>query len=182
MSKASGPSNAVRHGQGRLVRGGFLRGGWAGVVLACLVGVLLGASGWTFHTARGTSYFSSDPTACINCHLMREPFDSWQKSSHHAAATCVDCHLSQHPLGKWVTKADAGFRHSWAFTFQTFHEPLQLHPRSRQVLHDNCLRCHRELLGQQLACSAMAEDVGSCLRCHGDVGHAEHRARSYRLP
>lgn len=24
---------------------------------------------------------------------MRGPYDSWQKASHHAAATCVECHL-----------------------------------------------------------------------------------------
>ncbi len=177
MGKEAERKQAVRSARGR-----YFRGRWGALVLAGLAGAFLGSSGWTFHTARGTSYFSNDPAACINCHLMREPFASWQKSSHHAAATCVDCHLSQHPLGKWLTKADAGFRHSWAFTFQTFHEPLQLHPRSRQVLHDNCLRCHGEFLQQQLACTAMAEDVGSCLRCHGDVGHAEHRSRSYRLP
>jgi cytochrome c nitrite reductase small subunit len=61
--------------------------------IAVLLGVLLGLGAYTFRYAEGLSYFSTDPRACVNCHIMRDAYDSWQKASHHAAATCVECHL-----------------------------------------------------------------------------------------
>ena len=60
------------------------------IVLAVLVGLLLGTGAFTFKYAEGLSYFSTDPKACVNCHIMTPQYDSWQKSSHHAVATCVD--------------------------------------------------------------------------------------------
>ena len=144
------------------------------LVLCALIGVFLGLSGFTFHAAKGTSYLSNDPQACVNCHIMRDQYDSWQKSSHHAVATCNDCHVSHHPLGKWITKADYGFRHSWAFTFQNFHEPIQLHPRGKAVLQNNCLYCHGDLVHEITAHSDILADDMNCVRCHGSVGHAAH--------
>ena len=51
---------------------------WPAFLLCVLVGVLCGLGGYTFWYAEGASYFSSDPRACINCHVMREHFDGWQ--------------------------------------------------------------------------------------------------------
>jgi cytochrome c nitrite reductase small subunit len=51
--------------------------------------LLLGAGGYTFFYARGASYLSSDPRMCVNCHIMRDQFDGWQKASHHAFARCM---------------------------------------------------------------------------------------------
>ncbi len=62
--------------------------------LTCaMVGVLIGLGGATVRYAEGLSYLSKDPEACANCHIMNPQYDSWQKASHHTAATCVDCHL-----------------------------------------------------------------------------------------
>src|SRR5688572_27523561 len=62
------------------------------LVLAVLVGLVVGIGFFIFVYAEGFSYFSTDPVACVNCHVMREEYDSWQKASHHAVAKCVDCH------------------------------------------------------------------------------------------
>jgi cytochrome c nitrite reductase small subunit len=145
------------------------------LVLSVLVGIFLGVSVFTFHVGRGGSYLSNDPRACANCHIMREQFESWQKSSHHAVATCNDCHVSHHPVGKWVTKAGNGIRHSWAFTFQNFHEPIQLHPRGHAVLQTNCLHCHGDFVHEITEHSAPQRDPNNCTRCHEAVGHAAHQ-------
>jgi len=81
-------------------------------LLAALVGVMLGLGLYTFHFAEGLSYFSNDPNACANCHIMRDYLDSWQKSSHHARAVCNDCHTPQSLASKLWTKADNGWNHS----------------------------------------------------------------------
>jgi cytochrome c nitrite reductase small subunit len=44
-------------------------------------------------STHGTSYLSSDPAVCINCHIMQEQYDGWLHGSHHAVAVCNDCHL-----------------------------------------------------------------------------------------
>lgn len=77
----------------------------------------------------------------MNCHVMRQHFDSWPNSSHQPVAVCNDCHLPHNPVGKWVTKTDNGFFHSLAFTLENFHEPIpdqtkELMERSAEAMTD----------------------------------------------
>jgi len=39
------------------------------VVLACLLGIPTGVGAFTFVYAKGFSYLSTDPRACVNCHV-----------------------------------------------------------------------------------------------------------------
>lgn len=140
-------------------------------VLAVLLGVPVGVGLFTLHYAGGTSYLSNDPQACANCHIMQSQFDSWQKASHHGVANCVDCHLPDTFLEKYVAKAVNGFHHSKAFTFQDFHEPIRITARNGEILQENCLRCHRDLLHPS-AEEAFRADAGlGCVHCHRSVGH-----------
>ena len=133
-----------------------------------LGGILLGLISYSFYYAEGMSYFSSDPKACVNCHIMKPQYDSWQKGSHHAFATCVQCHLPSKTISKWVAKAENGFLHSKAFTFQNFHEPIFIRKKNREVLIDNCLQCHNGFVeGMNHA------EQSDCLHCHNSVGHGE---------
>src|ERR1041384_846678 len=112
------------------------------VALAALIGLLVGVGGFTFDYAEGLSYFSTNPEACKNCHIMNDEFNSPVKSSHHTVATCVDCHLPYQFIPKYIAKADNGYRHSKGFTFNDFHEPIMIKPRNARILQDNCLKCH----------------------------------------
>jgi cytochrome c nitrite reductase small subunit len=145
------------------------------LLLCVLLGVLLGLSSYTFWYAEGRSYFSSNPTACINCHVMREHFDGWQKASHHAHATCVDCHLPHEGLPKWIAKAENGFWHSTRFTLQDFHEPIRNHGKNARILQDNCLKCHEGLLADLVHHGSFADESNNCVRCHASVGHGATR-------
>jgi cytochrome c nitrite reductase small subunit len=138
-------------------------------------GVLLGLGTYTFRYAEGFSYFSTDPRACANCHIMRDQYDSWQKSSHHIVATCVDCHLPHDPVGKLAAKARNGYFHSKAFTLQDFHEPIMITPGNRRILLHNCMDCHAAMTDQIRAAGAHEGDDLDCIRCHVDVGHGPVR-------
>ena len=144
--------------------------GKAALILGLLCGVALGVGLFAFDYGEGLSYFSTDPRACVNCHVMQPQYDSWQKASHHTAAKCVDCHLPHDFVGKYIAKADNGYRHSKAFTFMDFHEPIQITPRNARILQDNCLRCHGELVESILSTGPHGEGV-ACVHCHRDVGH-----------
>ena len=142
------------------------------IVLAVMLGVLVGVGAFTFGYGKGASYLSNNPKGCVNCHVMLGHYDSWQNSTHRHVAVCNDCHLPHHAVGKWITKADNGFFHSLAFTLENFHEPIQIKPRNRRVTQHACLYCHEEIVHQMLPAESDGEML-SCIHCHSSVGHAQ---------
>lgn len=147
---------------------------WMALVPCVALGIPVGLGMFTFNYGGGMSYFSNDPNACANCHIMQSHFDSWQKSSHHGVATCNDCHLPHDSFfSKWFTKGDNGMLHSLAFTTGSFHEPIQIKPRNRRVAQNACLHCHKEFVHSMLPASE-GQEMLNCIHCHYSVGHAHH--------
>jgi cytochrome c nitrite reductase small subunit len=143
------------------------------VLLGSLVGLALGVGLFTFNYAEGFSYLSSDPKACVNCHIMRSEYDSWQEGSHHAAARCVDCHLPHDLVGKYLAKGMNGYHHSKGFTLQDFHEPIMIKTRNSRTLQDNCLACHEGMVHDLVAGAKGGPDSVYCVHCHQSIGHGE---------
>jgi cytochrome c nitrite reductase small subunit len=143
------------------------------MTLAAGSGLLIGLGLATFDYAEGTSYLSKDPRACANCHIMQSRYDSWQKASHHTAATCVDCHLPHDFVGKYEAKLRNGWNHSKAFTLQDFPEPIVITPKNADILQANCVHCHGELVHELLAAAAVRGPGDRCVHCHSAVGHGE---------
>ena len=141
------------------------------VLVVWSVGVLGGLGAYTFHYAEGLSYFSNDPKACVNCHIMREQYDGWLKSPHHAVATCNDCHTPHSFIPKYLSKAENGFWHSKGFTLQDFHEPIMIRPHNSAVLQKNCVGCHTALLDELNPHAGDARRMLDCVHCHREVGH-----------
>ncbi len=148
-------------------------------ILALAVGLLAGLGGYTFFYAQGLSYFSNDPNACANCHVMGEYLDSWQKSVHHGRATCNDCHTPHDPIGKFVSKAKNGWNHSSRFTLQNFPEPIRITSFNAVRLEHNCIGCHEEMVSEIFPATHGAHDARDqgkrCVHCHAGVGHGPRR-------
>jgi cytochrome c nitrite reductase small subunit len=141
------------------------------IVLAVSIGIAAGIGAYTFRYARGLSYLSPDPKACVNCHIMQPQYDAWQKASHHAVAVCVDCHLP-HAFGpKYLAKAENGWRHGRKFTLQNFAEPIVVQAKGREILQENCLRCHGDFV-HEIVRTPDGMDF-PCTHCHAGVGHGE---------
>jgi cytochrome c nitrite reductase small subunit len=145
--------------------------GTAKLFIAVLLGAVAGVGLFTFRYAEGLSYFSSDPKACLNCHIMRDEYESWTKSTHHATARCVDCHLPHPLVPKLIAKADNGWHHSKGFTLEDFHEPIMIKERNANILQQNCLVCHGEFVHSIVAGAKTAADAPHCVHCHVHVGH-----------
>ncbi len=139
--------------------------------LAVLIGAAVGTGAFTFRYAEGFSYFSTDPAACKNCHIMNEQYDSWLKGPHHAVAKCIDCHLPHDFAGKYIAKAENGYHHSKGFTFQDFHEPILIKPRNAAILQESCVRCHDDFVHDILRGSSTTDESARCVHCHRNVGH-----------
>ena len=57
------------------------------ILAALLLGGLSGLGLYTY--AEGAAYFSDDPKACLNCHVMREPFEAnCRASPQHRFKRC----------------------------------------------------------------------------------------------
>jgi cytochrome c nitrite reductase small subunit len=145
------------------------------LILCVLVGTMLGTGTYTARYAEAFSYLSSDPKACVNCHIMRDVYDGWQKAGHHANATCNDCHVPHSFLAKYWVKAENGFWHSKGFTLQDFPEPIRLRPVSLRILNQNCVACHRDLVNDIRGHDLINDESTGCVHCHASVGHGPQR-------
>jgi len=137
-------------------------------VIGGAIGVTSGVVGYTFFYAKGASYLTNDPRACMNCHIMRDHYEAWTKASHHAVASCNDCHAPKGLIPKYLTKASNGFWHSVAFTSGHFPEPLRIKEHNRKIVEGACRKCHESIV------HAIEYPRGtslSCVQCHSSVGH-----------
>jgi cytochrome c nitrite reductase small subunit len=151
-------------GTGQSGKKGFFLG-----VLCLGAGITLGAGLFTFFYAKGLSYLSNDPRACVNCHVMNDEYNSWTKASHHKAATCNDCHVPHGFPMKYLAKARNGWNHSKAFTLQNFPEPIRITKKNLEILQHNCISCHETMVGDIAGHGKSA--AARCTECHRSVGH-----------
>ncbi|MBI3979811.1 MAG: cytochrome c nitrite reductase small subunit [Chloroflexi bacterium] len=143
-------------------------GGLLPTALVGVLGILIGLSAYTFVYARGYSYLLDDPRACVNCHVMRENYQSWTISSHRSV-TCNGCHTPHELVEKYLVKAENGVAHSFAFTFED-PQVIRIRPRSLQVVERNCRGCHEQTLAGTFL--AVDDESERCVRCHPATGHA----------
>lgn len=142
------------------------------LLLAVPAGFMLGLGVFTFYYAEGGSYFSENPRACVNCHVMNHQYDSWVASGHHHVATCNDCHLPREGLAKYLAKARNGWNHSLAFTLENFPHPIIISRKNAGILQENCVRCHEQLVHDAILIPAGgSHQAQSCIHCHRNVGH-----------
>ena len=146
------------------------RGVAAPVLLAITVGLLLGVGIYTFGYAKGASYMTDNPSACANCHVMRDQFEGWKKSSHGKVAVCNDCHTPPGFVAKYTTKAVNGFFHSLAFTTGHFPDEIYITKRNFNVTESACLKCHEDIVRGIRGSRSHGGDI-SCIGCHRTVGH-----------
>ena len=144
---------------------------WPILIVAFVVTFALGIGIYTFVYAKGASYLSNDPKACVNCHVMQNHFNAWQKSSHHAVAVCNDCHAPKNIIGKLAVKGINGWNHGSAFTTGDFKEPFQITELNSKVTETSCRTCHSAIVHQ--IDTKLGGDPISCVRCHSTVGHME---------
>jgi cytochrome c nitrite reductase small subunit len=139
--------------------------------LAAAAGVIAGLGLYTFQYAKGLAYLSNDPKACMNCHVMTDHHDSWVRGSHHRAATCNDCHVPHDFPMKYIVKAKNGWNHSKKFTLQNFKEPIRITSSNLEDLQNNCIECHKTVVGDIAGHVNVARGDARCTECHRSVGH-----------
>lgn len=133
--------------------------------------MFVGVGAYVAQVSQAASYLSDDPAACINCHVMIPQYSTWQRSSHARVAVCNDCHVPHDSLlSKYWFKAKDGSRHSLLFTLRRERQVIQAIPDSREVIQDNCVRCHIRTVETAVA-PVHADFSRACVDCHREVPH-----------
>src|SRR5512145_2919224 len=71
-----------------------------------ILGVFTGLGFYVLHISKATSYLSDDSKVCINCHIMRPQYATWERGSHGRGTSCNDCHVPQDNMfRKYLFKA-----------------------------------------------------------------------------
>lgn len=140
------------------------------ISLGIFLGIPLGTGVGTFIYADGFAYLSNNPKACMNCHVMKSQFDSWQASSHHTIAKCNDCHAQGTVLEKYSQKAVNGFLHSFAFTTGYYHDPIFIKDFNQRIVQRSCLSCHSQFI-ESSHFNKDEFNKKNCTDCHREVGH-----------
>lgn len=141
-----------------------------------LFGVAAGAGFLLLRLSEMPSYLADSSTTCINCHIMRPQYDSWQHSKHREVASCNDCHVPHDSLlKKYAFKAKDGMRHATVFTLRREPQSIRAIDASSKAIQENCLRCHGQLLSNAFM---LVDSARRCTDCHHEVPHGKQRSLS----
>lgn len=149
---------------------------WRVAVIFAL-GILSGLVCWLFYVSKAHSYLSDDPATCMNCHIMAPQHATWQHSSHREVATCNDCHVPHDNFfNHYYFKAKDGMRHATIFTLRNEPQVIYIHQAGKDVVQQNCVRCHEPLLtdakmnNRSMDLDRFRKEY-HCLECHREVPH-----------
>jgi cytochrome c nitrite reductase small subunit len=148
------------------------------LTVVILLGIMTGMGFYIFKVSNAASYLSDEPETCVNCHVMNSQYASWGHSSHREVANCNDCHVPHDNIfRKYLFKAQDGLRHSTMFTLRLEPQVIHIKDAGRAVVHENCIRCHGNLLEvphmQAVANTDYYENrtARECWDCHRETPH-----------
>ena len=134
------------------------------IVLAAVVGV-------GFYVTDFTAYLGNNPSTCNNCHVMDYVYEGWYHGGHSEWTTCNDCHTPHALIPKYFVKAKSGYHHVSAFVLGNIPDAIRAKEASREVVQENCIRCHTETVSAMLDRSEEFDRY--CFECHRSVAHGE---------
>ena len=142
-----------------------------------VLGILIGLGLFTLKLSKAHSYLSDAPETCVNCHIMSPQYATWNHSSHREKATCNDCHVPHNNIfNHYYFKAKDGSRHSYMFALRLEPQVIFIHKAGKEVVQNNCIRCHEHLLNGDLRMSDSPEFANhrtdrACWECHRETPH-----------
>jgi cytochrome c nitrite reductase small subunit len=108
---------------------------------------------------------------------MYTQYASWTHSSHREVASCNDCHVPHdNVFRKYFFKASDGLRHATIFTARAEPQVIQIKQAGANVVQENCIRCHYELISMVRAVQVTADnhkegEGARCWDCHRETPH-----------
>ena len=140
-------------------------------------GIFVGLVFFLVYISKAHSYLSDEPETCVNCHIMAPQYATWNHSSHRSYTNCNDCHVPHNNVfSHYFFKAKDGLRHASMFALRLEPQVIFIQDAGRDVVHQNCIRCHSPLLlDPKLVASVQHQEVHAtdrlCWDCHREVPH-----------
>jgi len=142
-----------------------------------LLGIFTGLGFYIMKISNAVSYLSDDSKVCINCHIMRPQFATWERGSHGRVASCNDCHVPHNNfINKYYFKAKDGLRHASMFTLRLEPQVIEIKDAGKNAVQENCVRCHTNQIHPVSLRSLTAKGITDdseiyCWHCHREVPH-----------
>ena len=109
---------------------------------------------------------SSTSEYCNSCHVLNYQYEAWFMTGLHRSIKCVDCHITNSsPVSHFIWKGIDGLKDLLSFHLNIFSEPLEITSHGKEVIQENCLRCHDGMV------SVMNVKDRYCWDCHRRVNH-----------
>ncbi len=112
---------------------------------------------------------TSHPKFCASCHLIKEEYESWKKSTH-SKVTCLSCHNEPGALSYLIGKVK-GAGNFLAYIVRNFKKPVAY------VSNSSCLSCHKKILSKmtvskvRISHQEIIKAGASCVDCHKCLVH-----------
>lgn len=136
------------------------------IPLIVIGGIFCGLGFYVLRASNAFSYLSDKPETCMNCHVMATQYATWERGNHGKHANCNDCHVPHSSLpAKYFFKASDGLRHSFVFTFRLEPQVIRIKHAGREVVEENCRRCH------DVKVHLINTEGRYCWDCHNDTPH-----------
>ncbi len=132
---------------------------------------LLAVVGVGMYVTDFTAYLGNNPSTCNNCHVMDAVYEGWYHAGHSEWTTCNECHTPHALVPKYFVKAKSGYHHVTTFLFGEIPDAIRAKESSRQVVQENCIRCHEETVSA--IADGMMDSGRYCFECHRSVAHGE---------
>ncbi|MCF8357344.1 MAG: cytochrome c nitrite reductase small subunit [Prolixibacteraceae bacterium] len=142
-----------------------------------MLGIFTGIGLLVLHWSKAPSYLGDKPETCMNCHIMAPQYATWAHSSHRNQTHCNDCHVPHNNVvNKYYFKAKDGLRHATMFTLRLEPQVIFIHEAGQNVVQQNCIRCHEELLTNDKMLrytQTFDEELKDkqCWTCHRETPH-----------
>lgn len=144
-----------------------------GRVTMVIVGMVLGAGALAMMAVGMQT--TDKRQFCTSCHVMQSAGIT-HKMSVHANVTCNECHAPSGLLEKIPFKAKAGAKDAYVNTFGHPGDLISAGIATKDVVNDNCKRCHANT---NMGVASM-EAKPYCTGCHRNVGHMRMKPISTR--
>jgi cytochrome c nitrite reductase small subunit len=132
---------------------------------------LLAVVGVGMYVTDFTAYLGNNPSTCNNCHVMDAVYEGWYHAGHSEWTTCNECHTPHALIPKYYVKAKSGYHHVTTFLFGEIPDAIRAKESSREVVQENCIRCHEETVST--VADGMMDSGRYCFECHRSVAHGE---------
>jgi cytochrome c nitrite reductase small subunit len=118
------------------------------------------------------AYAGTASETCANCHVMDSMYENHFHAPHREWTECADCHLPhQNVVAYYFEKGRQGMHDVYVFSTGQTPELIRLNENSRQIVQENCIRCHTEAV--ETIMSGVQPFERPCWECHRSTAHGD---------